>query len=135
MQILQHRWAPYTGWEGAALGGNPGAQLLLVFGGGAPLRKPSVLDELRAAYPAARVFGCSTAGEIAGVEVTDDHLVATAVRFDRTRIDFAKEVVEHPDRSADVGGALARRVSTDRLVHVFVLSDGLVVLSPAARPP
>jgi len=32
------------------------------------------------------MIGCSTAGEIAGTEVLDDAIVATAIRFERTTI-------------------------------------------------
>jgi hypothetical protein len=103
------------------------AHLLLVFGGATALHKTSILQELRAAYPRALTFGCSTAGEIAGTEVTDDHLVVTAVEFERTTLGFAKHAVTHPDQSAAVGASLARQLGREGLVHVFVLSDGLGV--------
>jgi FIST N domain len=42
------------------------AQLVLVFGGTAVLQYPQVLEQIRKFYPAAHIFGCSTAGEICG---------------------------------------------------------------------
>jgi hypothetical protein len=107
----------------------PGAQLALVFGGRHLLDDEKSLAPIRAAYPAAHVVGCSTAGEIAGVHVHDDSLVVTAVRFERSRLEaravLLPEGAENPSR--DAGAALARALPHDGLKHVFVLSDGLGV--------
>jgi hypothetical protein len=90
------------------------------------------MAELRSAYPAAHLLGCSTAGEICGTRVTDDSLVATAVRFERTSLQTAKvDLREHTDSFA-AGAALAAALPVaepgkpgERLVHVLVFSDGL----------
>ena len=108
-----------------------------MFGGTAVLRDERLLAEVRRAYPAARLFGCSTAGEIAGTQVTDDTLVVTAIRFAGTR--FRDACIELGDQAASfaAGANLARSLPAaipaetggpeDKLVHVFVLSDGLHV--------
>jgi len=103
------------------------AHLVLVFGETSTLKAGRHLDELRAMYPKARMFGCSTAGEICGVRVTDDTLVATAVSFGTSRVEIASESIHNIEESRSVGSELAERLDKRGLVHAFVLSDGLKV--------
>lgn len=102
------------------------ADLVLVFGSGERLAAMP-FETLRAAYPAALIVGCSTAGEIFGQNVVDDTLTTTAVRFERTRVKLATTCVETAADSLAAGTALARELNTDGLRHVLVLSDGLHV--------
>lgn len=113
------------------------AQFVLVFAGSAAWRDERWLHELRAWCPGAQLLGCSTAGEIAGTEVTDDRVVATAVEFASTAI--RGHAVQHTSiaDSHASGCALAAGLppavpardgaGEDPLTHVFVLSDGLHV--------
>jgi hypothetical protein len=113
------------------------ALLVLVFGGTAALRDIRVMKQIRDSYPAAHIFGCSTAGEICGTEVSDDSLVATAVCFEHTQVRAAQFSLDvNPDSQQageflgralphSVGGAAAG--TEDKLAHVLVLSDGLNV--------
>jgi hypothetical protein len=113
------------------------AQLVLVFAGPATWRDERWLAELRAWCPAAQLLGCSTAGEIAGTEVTDDSVVATAVTFAGTQV--RSHAVPHSgtEVSFKTGCALADGLPAIvpaldghgevPLKHVFVLSDGLHV--------
>lgn len=110
------------------LGPVPGpsdAQLVLVFDDG-NLFDAAAFDRMRAAYPAAHIVGCSTAGAIAGTALRDD-MVGVAVRFDRTRIELARTQVSHAGQSWDAGVELAGALTGPDLVHVFVVSDGLAV--------
>jgi hypothetical protein len=128
METAQFRWTRAGGWEPEAPGRlNPKAQLLLVFGGTQVLKDRPLMDELRAAYPGSHLFGCSTAGEIFGTEVSDDSLVVTAVAFDRTKFQGAKASIASGESSADAGGTLGRALPHEGLAHVLVLSDGLQV--------
>jgi hypothetical protein len=103
------------------------AQLVLVFGETSVLKAGKPLDELKAMYPKAQVFGCSTAGEICGVEVADDTLVATAISFESSRVEIASESIHNIEESRSVGSRLAEGLRKEGLVHAFVLSDGLKV--------
>jgi hypothetical protein len=128
MRIEQTRWIEATGWEPAA----PGTlvelpQVVFVFGSPRVLSDPRWLTDLRRAYPLAQLFGCSTAGEICGTQVTDDALVVTAVRFDRTRAVPVSMRITDASESRQVGRALAGALTADGLKHVLVLSDGLHV--------
>jgi len=126
MQVEQSRWTPGEGWSGAAELG-AGAQLVLAFGARDLLTDPARFTDLRARYPEATIASGSTAGEIAGTAVTDDDLVVTAVRFDRTHVRACAVTLEDSGASGDVGRELARRLAAPDLRHVFVLSEGLHV--------
>jgi hypothetical protein len=128
MKIEQTRWTPKGGWAKGSPGANlRDAQLVLLFGGTNVVNDVSLTDEIRNAYAQAYVFGCSTAGEIYGTEVTDGGLVATAVRLDATRIEHAEISMSDVETSREAGERLAQALPIDGLVHVFVLSDGLHV--------
>jgi hypothetical protein len=128
MQLEQRTWSSADGWSG-----DPGRaaisppQLVLVFGATEALAEGSALQSLSALYRGAHIFGCSTAGEIAGLQVSDDTIVATAVHLEHTHLRFARvALADHPD-SERAGRALASTLAGPELTHVFVLSDGLHV--------
>ncbi len=127
MRIEQRQWSAAGQWGVTGAAAMPGAQLVMVFGGGARLVEAGVLDQLAARYPGAVLFGCSTAGEIAGTTVSDDTVVATALQFEDTdvRLSTAPVAGEHDSRLA--GQRLGLALADERLTHVFVLSDGLAV--------
>lgn len=102
-------------------------QLALVFGSAAALESPDTWTELAQLYPGARVIGCSTAGEIAGIQVSDDGLVATGFALEHGHVEVsAVPLPEAPDCSA-IGAALAAQLTHAGLVHVLVISEGLKV--------
>ena len=110
MEIQQFQWASETRWTP----GPPGAlctaisaQLVLAFGGAATLDAQRPM--LTRTFPKAHLFGCTTAGEIAGARVCDDTLAVTAVAFDETRVAVATAPIPGVDRSFDAGAAVARR--------------------------
>jgi hypothetical protein len=128
MHVEQARWTASEGWGSARPGGlGESAQLVLLFGSTAVMKDDERLAELRRAYPAAQVLGCSTAGEIFGTQVTDDSLVMTAIRFERTALRLARVRIGDVSSSFEAGERLAQALDPDGLVHVFVLSDGLKV--------
>jgi hypothetical protein len=108
----------------------PGAQLVLVFGATELLKRAELLAEIQAENPGGQMFGCSTSGEISGVEVTDNSLVVTSVRFDHTKIHAARVDLTEVDGSDAAGERLAQGLPEslpggERINHVIVLSDGL----------
>jgi hypothetical protein len=116
-----------VGWEPSAPKGLDGAQLVLIFGSPGALKSDGLRRQIAAAYPAAWSFGCSTAGDIFGTQVSDDSLVVTAVHFEKTRIRGGSTSIAGPEDSLAAGERLARCLAGDGLVHVLVLSDGLHV--------
>jgi hypothetical protein len=128
MKAEQTRWTEAGGWA-PALPGKLGdsAQVLFLFGSTRMLRQEQELKNLLAAYPRAHMFGCSTAGEICGTEVSDDTLVATAIHFDHTRIEASSLPISRAEDSFETGRKLTASLCKDDLAHVFVLSEGLAI--------
>jgi hypothetical protein len=134
----QRTWTQGGGWT-PAFSGTPvqSAQLVLVFGATSLLQDPSVVEPIRKYYPAAHIFGCSTAGEICGTQVSDDSLVVTAIHFEHTQLRTAQVSLGANPDSHHAGECLARALPhsvgaaggapEDKLAHVLVLSDGLSV--------
>jgi hypothetical protein len=126
MRVEQRSWSENTGWVSRSSRCDD-AQLVLAFGATALVDRPELWRDLRTAWPRAHLVGCSTAGEIAGTEVTDDSLVATALRLEQSEVRCASVRLADTSDSQDAGRALARRFELPGLRHVFVLSDGLHV--------
>jgi hypothetical protein len=128
MQIEQRSWTRASGWAGETSPSSIASpQLVLVFGATEALAQGEALKSLSAMYPGAHIFGCSTAGEIAGPQVSDDTIVATAVHLEHTHLRFARVTLTGTHDSERAGRELARTLIADDLTHVFVLSDGLHV--------
>lgn len=128
MKIEQSRWTKDKGWTPARPGRlDSPAQLVLLFGSPAVLRDTAWQADIQTAFPVARRLGCSTAGEISGIEVTDESLVATAIAFEHTHIQGTHLKIRNADESFEVGGRLARQLPHESLKHVLVISDGLNV--------
>lgn len=128
MKIEQKRWTEAKGWEPESpnrLGES--AQLVLLFGNTSILKQQRYFDEIKKAYPKAHLFGCSTAGEIYGAQVSDDSLVVTAVSFEHTQLKGARTKITDIEKSFEAGEELARSLDKEGLTHVLVLSDGLKI--------
>lgn len=126
MRICQHLWTRAAGWRHLVGETGLSAQLVLYFAAPDVWQQAAAHDHLRALYPDARIVGCTTGGEIAGEEVLDGSVVATAVHFDTTAIAVATAQV---DDSHLAGRALAEGLPAvqagGRLRAVFVLADGM----------
>ncbi len=128
MKIVQRHWTQHTGWQSISTNGvSHELQLALVFGDLDILKRRECIEEIRTAFPKARIVGCSTAGEIIGERVFDNSLTATGIFFENTPLRFAQTAVESMEDSFQAGVRLADALIGDGLVHVFVLSDGLNV--------
>lgn len=101
------------------------AQLVFLFGNRELLKKQQHIRYIREAYPLAQIVGCSTSGEIYQEEVLNQNIVVTAVWFENTRIEIAKEIIHSMDDSFSVGEKLADKLNKEHLVHIMVLSEGL----------
>jgi hypothetical protein len=135
MKLEQMQWAEFQGWvpplSAAAV---ESAQLVLVFGARRVLCNSALIQSIRARYPAALLFGCSTAGEICGTRVLDDSLVVTAIDFEHTEVRGTTVDVNATVSSSEAGEILGTNLphsvhcaesdSVDPLVHVLLLSDG-----------
>lgn len=127
MRVEQQNWNRQRGWIGSTPERHEDAHLVLAFGAPAAIGQSSIWTELREKWPKARIVGCSTAGEIAGTEVRDDSVVATAFWFARSRVECVTVQLKDFEDSRAAGIALSKRLDPDGLRHVFLVSDGLKV--------
>ena len=88
IRFQQLRWTAASGWFEVGSSAEPlqTTTLVLVFGGREAMSAAEPFRDLRARYPGAVVAGCSTAGEILDIEVSDGGLVATALSFAAPRV-------------------------------------------------
>lgn len=128
MKIEQKKWTAEGGWKTYSEGtlAEP-PELVLVFGGNAPLKDKARFDEIRSWYPSAHILSASTAGEIIKTEVSDDTLVLTAVKFEKTTLQFSEASITKTEESEDVGKQLTKALPKEGLVHAMIFSDGLSV--------
>jgi hypothetical protein len=101
--------------------------LVLVFAAPEFRDDPAPFETLAAAFPNSVLIGCSTSGEIAGVQVHDASITVAVARFEHTRLRSALTAVSGADDSFDAGARLASQLAAPDLRAVFVLSDGLCV--------
>lgn len=127
MKIEQCRWTVNQGWEPNSPNRNQSAHLVLVFGGTDILKTENYPQYFRQIYPNATIIGCSTAGEICDTQVTDDTIVVTAIEFEHTQIKGNYLPITKTADSFAIGAKLAESFPKEDLVHLFVLSDGLIV--------
>lgn len=123
MWVEQRAWTAGTGWN--AVDARTGqASLVLYFAAPGTLPPEAVLADLRQAYGAVPIVGCTTGGEILGAEVLDDSVVASAVGFDRAHVRIAARDLSDTAQSFETGAGLARELAGDDLKALFILSDG-----------
>jgi hypothetical protein len=128
MNIEMTRWLSSNLWEPQKPSRlSKTAQLVLAFGDTQRLSEPHIFQEIRLIYPQAHIMSCSTAGEIFGAFVDDGSLVITAVEFEKSYIKTAKTSINDITESFSAGSMLAKQLIQPGLVHLFVLSDGLMV--------
>lgn len=124
MQLEQTRWSDQGLFPAPQL---HLAQLVLVFGDRQAMERPGLVSDLRRAYPAARIAGASSAGEILGHEVSEGEVVVSAVRFERTRVGLVSVDLDKVAGSYEAGAFAARALPQEDLSHVMVLADGTTV--------
>jgi hypothetical protein len=126
MYIQYLHWNEAHGWRGADALREP-PQLVLYFGSREGIASGERYRELRGLHPGSHIVGGSTSGQIHGDDISDDEVVAVALRFDRTPVRVASEIAASREDSRSCGANLAREIAAPDLAGVFILSDGLIV--------
>ena len=90
--------------------------------------KEEFVKRLHEGHPTAIKFGCSTSGEIIGDQVTDGTVALTAVKFEKTALEFVEVDLEKvKGDSFEAGKSISAQLNKPSLRHIFILSDGLNV--------
>lgn len=128
MKTAQYKFTPELGWN--FINGDEAinnASLVLVFGSSANIKNADNLSEIKNKFNKAIFLGSSTSGEIIGVNVVDDTIIATAILFEKTTLQYKHIEIESSEDSYNAGFELINSLDKENLKHVFVLSDGLNV--------
>ena len=126
MKTEQSIYSEASGWvQKSNYNLGKSAQLVFLFGNKELLKKQQPIDWIIAAYPNAQIVGCSTSGEIYQELVLNDNIISTAVWFENTQVEIAKEYIHAMEDSFAVGENLAEKLDKESLVHLMILSEGL----------
>ncbi|MBI3817703.1 MAG: FIST C-terminal domain-containing protein [Planctomycetes bacterium] len=101
--------------------------LVVVFGASSYYDDTKPFERLKSAFPNSSIIGCSTAGEIFGLNLYDQSLAVAVAKFDRSRLRTVSASVTNAGESFSAGERLAKVLHAPDLRGVFVLSDGLSV--------
>lgn len=97
---------------------------ILCFGNRLLIEEGSYFQYLRAQFPGTPIISCSSAGEISNTEITEKTVVATAVEFDHSQIQYNSVNLSDYPNSYEAGKSLMEGLSTEQLKFVLLLSDG-----------
>lgn len=126
MKTAQLCWTEQSGWclPAEPL---PDAEMVMVFSNDQYFRGEACFSALRSLFPAAHIIGCSSAGSVQDGEISDQGVVATAVKLEHSCLRIAVVDVDAGRSACDMGAQLIAELTAPDLRHVFVLSDGVRV--------
>ncbi len=101
--------------------------LVLIFAAPEFINEPEPIMALSNFYSKSKIIGCSTAGEIAGADISDHSLSVAVIKFEKTHLKTTAKKIDSGDSSFQVGKDLANDLDQAKLRSIFVLSDGLKV--------
>ena len=100
------------------------AQLVLAFGNRELISQQHLRKQIQQNFPNASLVGCTTSGEIQGVDLHNDTLCLTAIEFNSTTVKVCSQSVSEAGSTLELGQKLIESLQADDLKHVFVISDG-----------
>ena len=98
--------------------------VIFIFGGREELEKTTLIKQYHGFYPNSILSGCSTSGEIGGVNVYENTLIVTGLQFKKTTIEFQSVCMDDYAGSKKAGIELMKKFTPEGLAHVFVISNG-----------
>lgn len=126
MQMMQIRWSHSSHWSDSA-DRLHNADLVLVFADAEYFQTPACYQDLKERFPLAHIVGCSSSGSVLGSMISDDDVVATAVRFTHGKVRLAVADVTDSESTQSLATGLMGQLQSDELKHVLVFSDGLMI--------
>ena len=126
MQTTQIRWTPDSKWSNSADDFRD-ADLVLVFADTAYFQTSACYQSLKDKFPDAHIVGCSSSGSVLNNTISDDDVVATAIRFDQGKVRLATADVAAGADIRLLAAKLMEELKSNDLKHVLVFSDGLLV--------
>ena len=126
MQVSQISWSGKSGWEPVPAF-SAEANLVMVFADDVYFQTDACYTQLREMFPKARIAGCTSAGNVLGVEISDGNMVATIIKFEHASVRLESVDLQPGEAMTDISANLMSKLTTPDLRHVFLLTDGLQV--------
>lgn len=130
MKIKQEIYTSDKGWLTKSENTNfdvSSCNIVMAFGAKDLVNSKEAYQNLWEKYPNSEIITCSTAGEIAGLNVQDNTIVSTAIEFEKTEVKPIVVNIEDFENSFEAGIHLAEKLNTESLKHVLIISDGQLV--------
>lgn len=127
MELQTFQYYSNTGWSTPFPDLDSEQTLIIVFAAPSFINNLAPLQELSHHYPRSKIIGCSTAGEIAGAQITDESLSIAVIRFNKTNIKIIKEPINQAGESFAAGKKISSLLDKTDLKGIFVLSEGINV--------
>jgi hypothetical protein len=99
--------------------------LLIVFGSVEHFSSGALAEDLRKAFPAAQLLGCSTAGEITSDGVDDGSCTVTALAFEGLSLTHATTLLNGMTDSYSAGERVGQQLASSKLKAVLVFGPGV----------
>lgn len=99
--------------------------LLLLFGNRDFMCNAVFIERLKEKFSSAVLFGCSSAGEISDIDVLDQSIVITAIKFEHSEVVIESVDIREDINDCELGNTLLKKIDKEGLKHLMILSDGL----------
>ncbi|MEO8964276.1 MAG: FIST N-terminal domain-containing protein [Gammaproteobacteria bacterium] len=99
--------------------------LVLIFAAPIFSEDSAPIQQLKENFPAAKMIGCSTAGEIFGSAISDNTIVVAIAKFEKTQLKLISISIENSFQSKEAGNEIANQLKQEDLKAIFILSEGL----------
>lgn len=128
MKLVNLHYAKNKGWSVESFPelDSPNT-LILVFAAPEYAQHLAPLQALKAAYPTSQLIGCSSAGEINDVIISDGSLSVAIIQFERSKVITTQAEISDSKDAYQAGMEISASLLRDDLQGIFILSDGLNV--------
>ncbi|WP_421919041.1 FIST signal transduction protein [Marinifilum sp.] len=99
--------------------------LIFLFGSRELLVDEHLSQLLLETFGSVKLFGCSSSGEISGIEVIENSIILTAVELECSKVQMESIVIDNQVDDHQLGTSLLKKFEKKGLKHIFILSDGL----------
>lgn len=100
------------------------ANLVLVFGSRELFSNGNWFDKMNEQYPNAEILSCSAEEQILGQEIQYNSISATAIQFEKTKVQFSTANIAEHKSSYETGKELVNKLDVENLNNILVISDG-----------
>lgn len=114
-----------SGWSGAFPDLDSSDTLIIMFCAPEFFSNPKPIRELKLKYPQSKLVGCSSAGNVSGISITDESISLAIIKFEKTRVKIIKRLIKSTEDSFQAGLDITKNLNQKDLRSIFVLSDGL----------